>query len=52
MRNTSPYHIFFLPLQTHTKDPHWVLINDLNIQKCNWPRNAKNAFIFFAQQIK
>lgn len=29
----------------------WRLLHDLKVQKCNWPRIAKNAYIFFAEKI-
>jgi len=33
------------------KGTGWQLINDLVVQKCSWPRNVKNAYIFFAEDI-
>lgn len=33
------------------KSTEWLLINDLKIEKCSWPRNSKNAYIFFAEKI-
>lgn len=29
----------------------WTLINDLKVEKCSWPRNAKNANLFFVEKI-
>ncbi|EZA56079.1 hypothetical protein X777_03905 [Ooceraea biroi] len=28
------------------KGTEWQLINDSKVQKCSWPRNAKNAYIY------
>lgn len=33
------------------KDTEWQLINDSKVEKCSWPRNAKDAYIFFAEKI-
>ncbi|EZA62211.1 hypothetical protein X777_05150, partial [Ooceraea biroi] len=29
----------------------WQLINDAKVLKCSWPRNAKNAYMVFAEKI-
>lgn len=29
----------------------WISINDSKIKQCSWPRNSKNAYIFFAEKV-
>lgn len=33
------------------KSSEWILVSDLKVEKCSWPRNSKNAYIFFAEQM-
>lgn len=33
------------------KGTEWISINDSKINKCSWPRNAKNTYIFFAEKV-